>query len=135
MTNEPPKTYPLGFAVEVFDFQSIEEAWRHAELPSECEHVTPYLIKNKDRFKHYNHAYEKENLSYIRCTVDTEYDFKLIEKVISKISLKPIKLNHVLELFLEKPDLLEINKHVKHDGYERSLLEDKEFLKDKENRK
>ena len=133
MTNEHPKTYPLGFAVEVFDFQSIEEAWRHAELPSECEHVTPYLIKNKDRFKHYNHAYEKENLSYIRCTVDTEYDFKLIEKVISKIALKPIKLNHVLELFLEKPDLLEINKHVKHDGYERSLLEDKEFLKDKEN--
>ena len=67
--------------------------------------------------------------------MDTEYDFKLIEKVISKIALKPIKLNHVLELFLEKPDLLEINKHVKHDGYERSLLEDKEFLKDKENRK
>ena len=128
MATEDPKTYPLGFGVEVFNFQSIERAWKEAKLPSEREHVTPYLIKNKSLFKHCNCSYEK-NLSHIRCTVDTDYDFKLIEEIISKIDVRPIHLSDVLELFTKEPHLLEINKHVKHDGYERSLKEDEIFLK------
>ena len=122
-----PLTFPLGFAVEVFNFQSLEKAWKEAKLPSEHEHVTPYIYKNADKFKIQSITYEK-NLSHIRCTVDTEDDFKLIEKIISKINNRPIHLNNVLELISKEPDLLEINKHIKHDGYDRSLKEDKEFL-------
>jgi len=128
MSTEYPKTYPLGFAVEVFNFKSLEKSWIEAKLPSEREHVTPFLIKNKNKFKHCNHSYKK-NLSHIRCTVDTENDFKLIEKIIQKLDTNPIHLENVLELLANEPDLLEINKHIKHDGYERSLKEDNEFLK------
>ena len=128
ISTEYPKTYPLGFAVEIFNFISIEKTWKEAKLPSEREHVTPYLLKNKNLFKHYNFSHDR-NLSHIRCTVDTEDDFKLIEKIISKIDVRPIHLDNILELILNEPNLLEINKHIKHDGYEKSLKEDEEFLK------
>ncbi len=122
------KKSPLGFTVEVFTFQAIERAWREAKLPSEHEHVTPYFYNNPDKFKIESVSQEKD-LSHIRCTVDTEYDFKLIEKIISKIKTRPIHLDHILDLFSKDTNLLEINKHVKHDGYARSLKEDQEFLK------
>ena len=123
-----PKTYPLGFAVEVFNFKSLEKAWKEAKLPSEREHVTPYLFKNKNLFRLCNHS-DVKDLSHIRCTVDTHDDFKLIEKIISKLNMNPIHLENVLELLSNEPELLKINKHVKHDGYERSLKEDEVFLK------
>ena len=122
------KKSPLGFAVEVFTFKSIKKAWEEAKLPSEHEHVTPYFYNNPDKFKIESVSQEKD-LSHIRCTVDTEYDFKLIEKIISKIETRPIHLDHILDLFSKDTNLLEINKHVKHDGYARSLKEDQEFLK------
>ena len=127
MSTEVKKS-PLGFAVEVFTFKSIKKAWEEAKLPSEHEHVTPYFYNNPDKFKIESVSQEKD-LSHIRCTVDTEYDFKLIEKIISKIETRPIHLEHVLDLFSKDTNLLEINKHVKHDGYARSLKEDQEFLK------
>ncbi len=132
--NEHPKTFPLGFAVDVFSFNSLEKSWTEAKLPSEREHVTPYMYKNKNLFKTENHSYEK-NMSNIRCTVDTIYDFKLIEKVIKKIKTKPIYLENVLTLFYNEPELLKINSHVKHDGYERSLNEDTQFLNSNEKNK
>ena len=127
-SNNLISTFPAGFDVEVFSIQTLERTWRDAKLPSEREHVTPYLLKNKNLFKHCNCSYDR-NLSHIRCTVDTKDDFKLIEKIISKIDVRPIHLDNILELILNEPDLLEINKHIKHDGYERSLKEDNEFLK------
>lgn len=128
MTTEYPKTYPLGFAVEILNFKSLEKAWNEAVLPSEREHVTPYLIKNKTLFKHKNYSYH-QNISHLRCTVDTDDDFKLIEKIIQKIDVRPIHLIDVVNLFKKEPRLFEINNHIKHDGYEKSLKEDKEFLK------
>ena len=127
MSTEYPKTFPLGFAVEVFTFKSLEKAWIEAKLPSEREHVTPYMFKNKNLFKLCNHSYT-ENISHIRCTVDTDNDFKFIEKIVQKLNSHPIHLKHVLDLLFHEPNLLEINKHIKHDGYEKSLKEDVKFL-------
>tara|TARA_B110000014_G_C20062420_1_gene553381 strand:- start:295 stop:1077 length:783 start_codon:yes stop_codon:yes gene_type:complete len=128
MTTEYPKTYPLGFAVEIFNSKSLEKAWNDSQLPSEREHVTPYLIKNKNLFNHKNYSYHKD-ISHLRCTVDTEDDFKLIEKIIQKTNTRPIYLADILKLFQNEPSLFEMNNHIKHDGYEKSLKEDEEFLK------
>jgi len=127
-TEQPTQTYPLGFAVEIFNFESLEKTWKEAKLPSEREHVTPYIYKNIDLFKQKTHSYH-QNFSHLRCTVDTDEDFQLVENIIEKINKRPIQLIDVLELFEKEPSLFKINNHIKHDGYEKSLKEDKDFLK------
>ena len=70
-------------------------------------------------------------MTNIRCTLDTKYDYDLIKKIIHRINHRPILLNDVLKLFEEEPELSNINKHIKHDGYLRSLKDDEDFLKSK----
>ena len=127
-TNTLMRTFPIGTDVEVFSFSALNKAWENAQLPSEREHVTPYL-HNKEDFKIINVENDK-NISNLRLTVDRIEDFELIKQILNDISINPIHLEDVLELFSRKPELIEINKHINHnEGFNKSLEEDKEFIK------
>ena len=54
VSNNLTRTYPIGIDTEVFSFNTLEKAWKEAKLPSEREHVTPFMKKNKKIFKIYN---------------------------------------------------------------------------------
>ncbi len=127
-TNTLTRTFPIGTDVEVFSFSALNKAWENAQLPSEREHVTTYL-RNKENFKIINVENDK-NISNLRLTVDRIEDFELIKQILNNISINPIHLEDVLELFSRKPELIEINKHINHnEGFNKSLEEDKEFVK------
>ena len=127
-TNTLTSTFPIGTDVEVFSFSALNKAWENAQLPSEREHVTPYF-HNKENFKIINVENDK-NISNLRLTVDRIEDFELIKQILNNISINPIHLEDVLELFSRKPELIEINKHINHnEGFNKSLEEDKEFIK------
>ena len=127
-TNTLTRTFPIGTDVEVFSFSALNKAWENAQLPSEREHVTPYF-HNKENFKIINVENDK-NISNLRLTVDRIEDFELIKQILNNISINPIHLEDVLELFSRKPELIEINKHINHnEGFNKSLEEDKEFIK------
>ena len=131
-TNTLIRTFPIGTDVEVFSFSVLETAWKNAQLPSEREHVTPYL-RNKGNFKIINVENDK-NISNLRLAVDRIEDFELIKEILKNISVIPIHLEDTLELFSRKPELIEINKHINHnEGWNRSLKEDEEFIKKREN--
>lgn len=127
VSNGFPPTYPDGFDVEVFSFNALENAWKDATLPSEREHVTPYLWKNKDKFPQYNFE-NNIDLSNIRLTVDTIEDFNLISKIIDKFSNKweDFHMKDVILYLEENPELLRINsQYQRNEGYLKSLEEDK----------
>ena len=127
-TNTLTRTFPIGTDVEVFSFSALNKAWENAQLPSEREHVTPYL-RNKENSKIIN-VENTKNISNLRLTVDRIEDFELIKQILNNISINPIHLEDVLELFSRKPELIEINKHINHnEGFNKSLEEDKEFIK------
>ena len=127
-TNTLTRTFPIGTDVEVFSFSALNRAWENTQLPSEREHVTPYLRK-EENFKIINIENDK-NISNLRLTVDRIEDFELIKQILNNISINPIHLEDVLELFSQKPELIEINKHINHnEGFNKSLEEDKEFIK------
>ena len=127
-TNTLIRTFPMGTDVEVFSFSALNRAWENTQLPSEREHVTPYLRK-EENFKIINVENDK-NISNLRLTVDRIEDFELIKQILNNISINPIHLEDVLELFSRKPELIEINKHINHnEGFNKSLEEDKEFVK------
>ena len=127
-TNTLTRTFPIGTDVEVFSFSALKRTWESAQLPSEREHVTPYL-RNERNFKIINVQNDK-NISSLRLTVDRIEDFELIKQILKNISINPIHLGDVLELFSRKPELIEINKHIdNNEGFSRSLKEDQEFIK------
>jgi len=70
----------------------------------------------------------------IRLTIDKESDLELFRNIISKISERPILLQHILELYSNEPKLFEINIDIDPlEGYNKSIKYDEEFSKNKDN--
>ena len=130
-SNNIIRTYPIGIDTEVFSMKTLEKTWNQAKLPSEREHVTPYIRKSGN-FKIIN-VENDTNISELRLTVDRIEDVKLIKQILNNISTSPIYLENVLELFSRKPELIKINNHINHnEGFNKSLKEDQEFIKKRE---
>lgn len=129
-SNSLKRTYPDGLDTEVFSFEALEKAWREAKLPSEREHVTPYIWKNGNLFRLRN-VMQKVNLSHLRWCVDEFEDLEFVRKVYERL-YKPGRIflmNDILKLLEQEPSLMDINAHIKcNEGYQKSLQKDK--LKD-----
>lgn len=121
--------YPDGFGVEVFKFDALTKAWAMAKLPSEREHVTPFIWKNADLhggelFKALYFETKKEYYNY-RLTVDEQDDFELIARLIEAIGINK-RWEEYINYLKKHPDLININNHIQRDeGYAKSLLKDK----------
>ena len=126
-TNTMPRTYPFGTEVEVFSFKILEDAWMNAKKPSEREHVTPYM-RDSANSSIYN-LNNSENLSHLRYTVDRLEDLQLVQEICKKISVRPILLQNIINLYKKNPQIFEINKNVNHDGHLSSLKKDEQYLK------
>jgi len=125
-SNTNPPTFPDGLDVEVISRDVLFLANEKATLQSEREHVTPF-IKNHPFFKKYNVQYSKD-LSALRWTLDNQEDYELIKIIYNDlfISSKIFLMDDVLKLFLKKPELKNINSHIKrNEGYEKSLSHDR----------
>lgn len=126
-SNSIVKTYPDGQDIEIFSFNTLENAWKNAKLLSEREHVTPYMKKNPEKFKLYNFTY-KEDYHEKRWTLDRIEDFKLIKIIIEALYPKnpDFSMEDVLDFLKLNPHLEDINRHVlPGEGYIKSLKEDK----------
>ena len=78
-SNTNPPSFPDGFDIEIFDFNSLKEAFKKAEKIKDLEHVTPFLIRNK-KLKKYN-LRNKKNLSNYKLSIDTIDDFIRVKKI------------------------------------------------------
>lgn len=121
------RSYPYGISVEVFSFKALKKSWEKSRLSSEREHVVLYIQNKKNNFKIFN-LVNDINLTYINCTVDNEADFQLVKKVVSVIKERPILMKHLVKLFKEKPELLEINKDSDpYEGHKKSFEKDSDI--------
>jgi len=132
ISNTLERTFPYGTEVEVFSFVSLEKAWQIAKKPSEREHVTPFIRNPKNKFIIKNIKNEK-NISNFRYTIDKPEDLQLVKEIIKNISSRPILLQDIINLSKNKPEIFEINKNIKHDGYLSSIEKDKQYFKSKNN--
>ena len=123
-TNTMRYTYPDGLDVEVFSFAVLEQAWEDARLPSEREHVTPF-IRTSGRFSTFN-VEGPEDLSRFKWSVDTEADLELARAIYQGLAERPcFGLDDVVALLEKRPDLMAMNAHgIVNEGYYISLLED-----------
>ena len=49
-TNTLTRTFPVGTDAEIFSFNTLKKSWENAKLPSEREHVTPFIRNRKMNF-------------------------------------------------------------------------------------
>lgn len=114
-SNSLKRTYPHGLDVEVFNFNSLEKAYKNATKDYEKEHVTPYINRNPQIFKINEIKAPKELYAPdIRITLDTEEDYALLCAVFEYLYPKNKYFNayDIVNLFKEKPWLKLINKKV-----------------------
>jgi spore coat polysaccharide biosynthesis protein SpsF (cytidylyltransferase family) len=122
VSNTIEPTYPEGLDIEVFSFAALERAWQEARLPSEREHVTPYIWKHPEIFKSANIRH-RADLSHLRWTLDYEEDLRFTREVYARLHQKGVFLmNDILALLQAEPELSKINQDIEPNaGYKVSL--------------
>jgi len=127
VSNVHPPTFPDGLDTEVFSREALEVAWREARLPSDREHVTPFIWRQPERFRLANVA-NVTDLSALRWTVDTAADLDFARAVYAALedSGGAFGMDQVLRLLDSRPELSLINAgQRRNEGLERSLAADR----------
>lgn len=125
-SNAIEPTFPDGLDVEIFRFSCLERVWRDATLPSQREHVTPFIHQQPLRFK-IGHFKSPNDLSHLRWTVDESKDFELVTMVYEALYPKnpDFSTQDILNLLNRRPELANWNTaHQRNEGYLKSLKAD-----------
>ncbi len=109
MANTIKRTYPRGFDIEVFSFESLEKTAREALKLYQREHVTPFMYENL-KMASYEHNRDASNY---RVTVDTIEDFELVTRIFEAMGgYRKFGYKEVIALLDSRLDLVMINKHI-----------------------
>lgn len=95
--NNFPPSYPEGLDVEVFTFKGLETEERNSASDYEREHVTQYFYHNPQDFKMTNISYS-EDISHLRWTIDTDADFRMVQKIYDSLYKGDDKIFHMEEI-------------------------------------
>ncbi|MFU0781508.1 MAG: 3-deoxy-manno-octulosonate cytidylyltransferase [Thermoanaerobacterium thermosaccharolyticum] len=114
LSNTIERTYPRGLDVEVFNFETLEKAFKEADRPYQREHVTPYIYENHEIFKI---KQIKNNIDYsnYRWTLDTIEDFKVIETIYENLYKENelFYMEDIIKFQKEHPEIAKINENIK----------------------
>lgn len=119
-------SFPDGLDAECLRFETLEQAWREAALPSEREHVTSFVYARPGRFR-LGEVRNDRDLSSLRWTVDEPRDFVFVSQVYERLYPgKPdFSMEDVLQLLDNEPALSLLNGGIaRNEGYIRSLQRD-----------
>lgn len=125
-TNAIQPTWPDGLDVEVMRSAILLRAAAEADLPSEREHVTPYIHKHPEWF-HIEHVKGDRDLSSLRWTVDEPADLAFVTEVYATLYPRNphFSTDDVLALLQHRPELAQINGNfLRNEGYVKSLAAD-----------
>lgn len=119
--------FPDGQDVEVFTFNALKKAWEEATLPSDREHVTPYIRKNSSfnqgqLFESKNFD-APNNFNHLRMTVDEPADLETIKILIDKLGDNETWETYS-EYIIQNNSKLKSQSIVRNEGYLKSLNKD-----------
>jgi glutamate-1-semialdehyde 2,1-aminomutase/spore coat polysaccharide biosynthesis protein SpsF len=118
-----------GFDVEVMRGRAILDADENAGLPSEREHVGPF-IRNSGKFKAVSVPYGSEDLSHIHLSLDYMDDADAIGAILERLGDRDFTHEDVANLLKGEPRMIEKTKYtVPNEGFRRSVEEDKNFIR------
>ena len=125
VSNTLEPTFPDGLDTEVFWREALARAWRETRLPSEREHVTPYVWKHPALFRLGNVRHDPP-LGDLRWTVDEPQDLDFVRAIYQHLGPEPsFGMREVLRLLEARPDLCSLNNGIgRNEGYLKSVREE-----------
>jgi len=84
VSNADPPTFPDGLDVEAFTKDALSKAHECTQLPSDREHVTPYIRRTKALFRQAN-LRSSIDLSALRWTVDHADDLEFVRALLRTV--------------------------------------------------
>ena len=125
-SNTIKPTYPEGLDIEVFKYSALERAWLESKLPSEREHVTPYIWKNSHLFNIKNFEYTRD-ISNWRWTVDKPVDLIFMNRIYQQFNEDPlVSFENIIKYLDANPEVSSINNGtIRNEGYLTSLIGEK----------
>ena len=125
-SNVYPPTYPDGLDVEAVAFSTLEKAHHDAVLPSDREHVTPFIRRHCiDWPPGVVNIQCYPALFALRWTVDEAADLEFVRAVYAELGEVPFGMAEVLELLARRPELRQINAGIqRNEGYAKSVQGD-----------
>jgi len=127
-----PTTYPDGMDIEIFTNKTLLKSFNKATLPSEKEHVTPYMWKY-NKFNIYKKDYKKD-LSIYRFTIDYHQDFKFLCKLIKhfKLRIYDLSMENLVNFVKKNANLIYYQKNIKrNEGWSSSFKKDQKYKNEK----
>ena len=104
---------PLGMHVEIFSFPALEKSYHEAKDPECLEHVTPYMIKNPDKFRVMFFADDKDtDNSSMRFTMDTPEDYEFVKRVYDSFGTNIFSYGEILKVLSEHKEFLAVNQNI-----------------------
>lgn len=119
--------FPDGLDCTVFSFSALQRAWKESVLPSEREHVGPYIEKHPELFIS-GGLLKFNGLSHYRWTLDEPRDYEFLKIVFDSLyqNNSVFLAQDVLSLLEKHPQLTLINNEiVRNEGYLTSLETDR----------
>lgn len=120
--------FPDGLDCEVFAFAALERAWREAVLPSEREHVGPYIMNHPEWFR-LGSLQKFKGLAHHRWTLDEPRDLTFLQSVFERLQRsdgQPFRTQDLLDLLDREPALLQANEGIiRNEGLLKSLAADR----------
>ena len=117
-----------GFDVEVISGTSLLVADKISKLPSEREHVSPFIRKSSC-FKKEMLPYGDEDFSNIHLSLDYKEDAEVIGHILAHFDEKDFSYEDVVGLLKKDSQILEKTKHIiVNEGYQKSLNADRDFI-------
>ena len=111
-SNAIPPSFPDGLDVEIFNFKSLRKAFKNAKSDHDKEHVNPYMKRDKNIIKF--NLKNKEDLSWLRVTLDEQKDYNLIKKILENFKNKPFfNLKDLMKYYNKNKNLFLINNDIK----------------------
>ena len=116
--------FPDGLDCGVFSIAALERAWREAKLPSEREHVGPYVVNHPELFR-LGKLEKFKGLSHHRWTLDEPQDMVFLQSVFERLKRpadQPFLATELLDLLESEPELMHPNQDVlRNEGLIKSL--------------
>lgn len=112
--------FPDGLDAEVVAFAALERAWKEAKLPSDREHVTPFIWRQPKRFRIEHLMNIEGDLADLRWTIDYPEDLIVITRIYEALysTLRPFVMRDVLAFLTSHPEVAALNHHrTNRDGY------------------